>query len=221
MTLRILLVDDHEIVRVGLKALLEAEPDLEVVAEADTAQAAVEQYLLHRPDIAVIDLRLPDDSGLEAARRIRERYPDARIILLTSFVNEAFIAQALRVGVQAYVLKEVAGDELIKAIREVGQGRVLFDINAAGSLLAHADTQSGTQHTPFEGLSPREMEVLALVAQGLSNREIGRRLRLSEGTVRNYVSAIIEKLNLRNRVELATYAVKHRIQDWVPYLGNE
>ena len=221
MTLRILLVDDHEVVRLGLKSLINAEPDLEVVAEADTAEEAVRQYLLHRPDVVVMDLRLPDHSGLEAARRIRERYPNAAIVLLTSFVNEAFVAQALRTGVRAYVLKEVGGDELLQAVRAVGHGENLLDVDSAGDLLTRADLQQTAQDTPFSGLSPREMEVLALVSRGLSNREIGQHLRLSEGTVRNYVSAIMEKLNFRNRVELATYAVKHRIHDWVPYLSAD
>ncbi len=221
MTLRILLVDDHEVVRLGLKALINAEPDLEVVAEAGTAQEAVRQYLLHRPDVAVMDLRLPDHSGLEAARRIRERYPNASIVLLTSFVNEAFVAQALRVGVKGYVLKEVGSDELLRVVRAVGRGETLLDVDSAGDLLTRADLQQTGQDTPFSGLSPREMEVLALVSKGLSNREIGQRLRLSEGTVRNYVSTIMEKLNFRNRVELATYAVKHRINDWVPYLSED
>ncbi len=221
MTLRILLVDDHEVVRLGLKALINAEPDLEVVAEAGTAQEAVRQYLLHRPDVVVMDLRLPDHSGLEAARRIRERYPNASIVLLTSFVNEAFVAQALRVGVKGYVLKEVGSDELLRVVRAVGRGETLLDVDSAGDLLTRADLQQTGQDTPFSGLSPREMEVLALVSRGLSNREIGQRLRLSEGTVRNYVSTIMEKLNFRNRVELATYAVKHRISDWVPYLSED
>lgn len=220
--LRLLIVDDHEVVRMGLRALLDAEPDMTVVAEAATAQEALEMAQRHRPDVAVVDVRLPGTSGLELCRELRQRYPRTQVVILTSFLTEELVTQALRAGASGYVLKDVSTDELLRAIRAAAQGKTALDPLTAQHMVSHLRRlEMERQAQAFEGLSQREMQVLALVAQGLSNREIGERLYLSEGTVRNYVSNIMEKLGLRNRIELATYAVAHHIFDFIEGLDEE
>ncbi len=212
--IRLLIVDDHEVVRLGLRTLLEDEPDLEVVAEAGTAEEALVQVANHRPDVVILDIQLPGRSGLEACHDIRKQFPDTRVVILTSYGGESFAEQALRAGASGYVLKQVGNEELVRAVRAANRGEVSLDPRTAARVVARLkDLQSQVEMNAFRVLSPRELDVLALVAQGKSNKEIGKGLNLSEITVRNYISTILEKLQLRNRIELATYAVQHRIDE--------
>lgn len=212
--IRLLIVDDHEVVRLGLKTLLESEPDLKVVAEAGTAEEALLQTGNYRPDIAILDIQLPGRSGLDACREMRARFPQTRIVMLTSSVNENFAVEALKAGASGYVLKQVGGDELVRAIRAAHNGELALDPKTAAQVVARLNSlQKKDEADAFRDLSPREMDVLALVARGWSNKEIGEELNLSEITARNYVTAMLEKLHLRNRVELAAYAIRNHIEE--------
>ena len=197
--LRLLLVDDHHIVRLGLRALLGAEPDLEVVGEAGAAAQAIELAERLRPDIILMDVRLPDQSGISACQRIRSLWPEIQVLILTSFADEALVLEAINAGAAGYVLKQVGSDDLVRAVRAIGQG---------DAVLAEREAQL----TAFRDLSEREVQVLAQLTEGKTNVEIAAVLMLSEKTVRNHVSAIFEKLGLTNRIEAATYAVRHHIE---------
>ncbi|GAB4483529.1 MAG: response regulator transcription factor [Anaerolineales bacterium] len=212
--IRLLIVDDHEVVRLGLRTLLESEPDLQVAAEAGNAQQALIQAESQRPDVVIMDIQLPGVSGLEACREIRRKFPQIQVVMLTSSVNEAFLLEALRAGAAGYVLKQVGSDELVRAIRAAQRGELALDPKSAAHVVARLnELQNKAEADAFRELSPREMEVLNLVAQGQNNREIGQALHLSEITARNYVTALLEKLQLRNRVELAAYAIRHHIEE--------
>ncbi len=221
MAIRVLLVDDHEVVRAGLRQWLETEPDISVVAEASTAQEALVKVKESRPDVVVMDLRLPDQSGLAAIRTLRKRSPNLGIVILSSYANERFLTEALALRVNAYVLKETGSDELLRSIRAAAQGEHLLTRASIPAILNQHQPSRTSSDYPFASLSARELEILALLAQGLTNREIGQKLYLSEGTVRNYISSMMEKLGLRNRVELAAYALRHNIHDWIPPLVEE
>lgn len=214
--IRVLIVDDHQVVRLGLRTLLESEPDMKVVAEAGTAEEALLQAANHRPDVVILDIQLPGRSGLDVCRQMTRQFPEMRVVMLTSSVNEGFVLEALRAGVAGYVLKQVGNDELVRAIRAAHRGEAALDPKTSSQLIARLNRlQKAAEGSAFRDLSPREMEVLALVAQGLSNKEIGERLNLSEITVRNYITTMLEKLHLHNRVELAVYAVHHHIEEFV------
>lgn len=215
--LRILLVDDHEVVRVGLRALLERYPHLQVVGEAGDAEAAVAEALRLQPDVVVMDVRLPGRSGIEACRDIRARLPDARVIMLTSFEEDKALFQAIAAGACGYVLKQIGSEALVRAIEAVGRGEALLDPAVTERVLQRVrETAAERDRQAFAGLTGQEMRVLAQVARGLSNKEIARRLGLREKTVRNYVSDILAKLELTSRVQAATYAQQHRIEELVP-----
>lgn len=212
--IRLLIVDDHEVVRLGLRTLLEGEPDLKVVAEAGTADEALLQTENHRPDVVILDIQLPGRSGLDACRDIRKQFPHTQVVMLTSSVSESFALEALRAGAAGYVLKQVGNDELVRAIRAAHNGETALDPKTAARLVARLnELQKKTEADAFRDLSPREMDVLVLVSRGASNKEIGLELNLSEITARNYVTAIMEKLHLRNRVELAAYAIRNHIEE--------
>ncbi len=212
--IRLLIVDDHEVVRLGLRTLLADEPDLEVVAEAGTAEEALVQVANHHPDVVVLDIQLPGRSGLEACHDIRRQFPETQVVILTSHGGDSFAEQALRAGAAGYVLKQVGNEELVRAVRAARRGEIALDPKTATKVVARLkDLQTRAESSAFRDLSQRELDVLALVARGESNREIGQAINLSEITVRNYVSNILEKLHLRNRIELATYAVQHRIEE--------
>jgi len=214
--IRLLIVDDHEVVRLGLRTLLEGEPDLKVVAEAGTAEEALLQTQNQRPDVVILDIQLPGRSGLDACRDIRKNFPQTQAVMLTSSVNENFALEALRAGAAGYVLKQVGGDELVRAIRAAHKGETALDPKTAARLAARLnDLQKKTEADAFRDLSLREMDVLLWVSRGASNKEIGAELNLSEITARNYVTALMEKLHLRNRVELAAYAIRNHIEERV------
>lgn len=210
--IRLVIVDDHQVVRIGLKALLAAEADFQIVAEAGNAREALLEVERNRPDVAILDVRLPGPSGLEVCRQIRERYPLTRVVMLTSYANEAFIFEALRAGASGYILKQVGGDELVRAIRAAARGEMAMDPQVTVRMAERLkELEKLEEGNAFRNLSEREVQVLAQVAKGKSNRQIGTELGLSEVTVRNYVSTMLEKLDLRNRVELATFAIQNRI----------
>jgi two-component system response regulator DevR len=212
--IRLLIVDDHEVVRLGLRTLLETEPDLRVVAEAGTAEEALVQTANHHPDVVILDIQLPGRSGLDACRDIRQKFPQSQVVMLTSSANENFALEALRAGAAGYVLKQVGGDELVRAVRAAHNGETALDPKTAARLVARLnELQKKTEADAFRDLSQREMEVLNLVARGWNNKEIAQALNLSEITARNYVTTIMEKLHLRNRVELAAYAIRNHIEE--------
>ncbi|HEX9369431.1 MAG TPA: response regulator transcription factor [Roseiflexaceae bacterium] len=215
--LRLLLVDDHQVVRLGLRALLEGEPDIVVVGEAGTAAEAVEMVGRLQPAIVLMDVRLPDQSGIAACQQIRQRWPAVPVLMLTSFADEDLVLEAISAGAAGYVLKQVGTDDLLRAVRAVGRGDAVLDPTVTRQLLARVRRAEHESHSAaFQDLSERELEVLALVAEGKTNAEIAEALVLSEKTARNHVSTILEKLGLTNRIEAATYAVRHHIERFLP-----
>ena len=214
MKTRVLLVDDHEIVRLGLMTLINDQAEMEVVGEAGSAAEALRAVERLRPHVVLMDIRLPGEGGIEAARRIADRFPDTRVVMLTSYVDDELVVQSIRAGAVGYVLKQVGNEELLRAIAAAARGEALIDPSTTARLLSRVrDYERKSDEDAFRELSEREMDVLVEVAQGKKNAEIGQALNLSEKTVRNYVSSILEKLHLDNRIELATYAIKHRISD--------
>jgi two-component system, NarL family, response regulator DevR len=210
--LRILLVDDHEVVRLGLTTLLEDVPHTTVVGEAGTGEEALQACQSLAPDLVLLDIRLPDQNGLDVCRQISQRWPQTRVVILTSFVNDELVADAILAGATGYVLKQVGNQELLRAIEAVRQGKALLDPEVTQRVLQRIRrTERLLDASAFRELSRRETEVLLLVSQGKGNQEIADALAVSEKTVRNHVSSLLEKLSLSNRVELATYAVTHHI----------
>jgi two-component system response regulator DevR len=214
--LRVLLVDDHEVVRVGLRALIERQPGMEVVGEAATAREAVSQTGRFAPDVVVLDVRLPGSSGLEACRQIKARWPETRIIILTSFPDDEVLFDAISAGADGYVLKQVGSDDLIRALERVGRGESLLDPSVTDRVFARIrEARRQERANAFASLSRQEMQILALITEGQTNREIGQVLHLSEKTVRNYVSEILNKLGLTSRAQAAAYAARHRVEDYL------
>jgi DNA-binding NarL/FixJ family response regulator len=209
---RILLVDDHAIVRLGLTTLLNDQPDMEVVGEASTAGGAVIAVEKLRPDVVLMDIRLPGEGGIEATRQVTTRFPESKVVILTSFADDELVMRAISAGAMGYVLKQVGNEELLRAIQAAARGEALLDPSTTARLLSRvrfADRKA--EEDAFRDLTDREMDVLAPLARGKTNAEIGRLLNLSEKTVGNYVSAMFEKLGLNNRIELAAYAYEHHL----------
>lgn len=214
--LRIIIVDDHEVVRLGLRALLERHPSFSVVDEAGTAKEAVQKVLQHRPEVVVMDIRLPGGNGIEACREIVSQAPDTKVIMLTSFAEDDMLFEAIAAGAAGYVLKQIGGDDLVRAIESVGRGEALLDPILTQRVFARVrEAQRKDEQSAFNQLTDQEMRVLGLVAEGKTNREIAQALFLGEGTVRNYVSSILSKLSLTNRAEAAAYAVQHNIRAYL------
>jgi two-component system response regulator DevR len=208
--LRILLVDDHEVVRLGLKALLGRHPDFEVVGEAANADEALARTLALKPDVIVMDIRLPGASGIQATRTIVQRRPETKVIILTSYAEDELLMEAIEAGAAGYVLKQIGGGDLTRALEAVARGESLLDPALTGRVfqrLRQAVRQE--RGSAFRDLTEQEVKILRLVADGLTNKEIGGRLYLSEKTVRNYVSAILGKLGLASRSQDAAFAVQH------------
>ncbi len=216
--LRILIVDDHAVVRAGLKMVLEQQPDFIVVAEAESGSEAVRQAQTHRPDIVVMDIRMPGGlSGIEACEQINEHVPDSKVIMLTSYAEDELVMDAVRAGAVGYVLKRVGSNDLIDAIRTIGRGDALIDPSMTKALLEEVRQAAQVKEaSAFSGLTPQEMRILALMVEGLTNREIAAQLFLGEGTVRNYVGNILSKLQVSNRAEAAVFAVKNHIERHLP-----
>ena len=211
---RILLVDDHEVVRLGLRALLERNPQLEVIAEAATAREAIEQVIQYAPDVVVMDIRLPGGSGIEACEEISEKYPNSKVIMLTSYAEDEMLFSAIRAGASGYVLKQIEGESLVRAIEAVGRGEALLDPAVTQRIFQEVRKAAREEEaSAFAALTQQEKHVLLLVSEGKTNREIAKALFLGEGTVRNYVSSILSKLGVSNRAEAAAYAVEHNLRD--------
>jgi two-component system, NarL family, response regulator DevR len=208
-SLRIFLVDDHEVVREGLAELLNDVPDFEVVGEAGTAQQAVSRILAARPDVAVLDLRLPDGSGVDVCREVRSALPETHCLILTSYDDQDAVLASVLAGASGYVLKEVRSDALIDAIRQAAMGRSLIDPALIAAVVARVTDKSPTD-TKLATLTEREREVLELVAEGLTNKQIGERMFLSEKTVKNYVSSLLAKLGMERRTQAAVFATELR-----------
>ncbi len=214
MTLRLLLVDDHEVVRLGMKALLERHQGFTVVAEADSEEDALEQALAHEPDIVLMDIRLAGGSGIEACQKIKNALPDTKVIMLTSFAEDELLFAAIRAGASGYVLKQVGGGDLVRALEATARGESMLDPSLTQRVFVEVRRSIKKEEAvAFVDLTGQERQVLALIAAGKTNREIASELFLSEGTVRNYVSSILSKLNVSNRAEAAAYAIKHHLQD--------
>ena len=212
--LRVLLVDDHQIVRLGLRTLIDDQDNMEVVGEADNTQQALRLVAQLRPNVVLMDIRLPGESGIEVTQKITTQYPECRVIMLTSYGDDDLILRAVRAGASGYVLKQVGNEMLLNAITAAGKGEAALDPATTARLLAHVRAaERRADDDAFRDISERELEVLAQVARGKTNADIGKLLHLSEKTVRNYVSSVLEKLGMNNRIELAAYALEHHIFD--------
>jgi DNA-binding NarL/FixJ family response regulator len=208
-SIRVFLVDDHEIVRRGIADLLEAEADLEVVGEAGTAAQARTRIAATKPDVAVLDVRLPDGSGIDVCREVRSTMPDVRCLILTAYDDDDALRAAVIAGASGYVLKDVRGGKLIESVRLAAAGKNLIDPVIASRVVSQLKSTTTTDPL-LDGLSLRERQILALIADGLTNRQIGDRLTLAEKTVKNYVSSLLSKLGLEHRTQAAILQVEHR-----------
>ncbi len=214
--LRIMLVDDHEVVRLGLRSLLERHANFEVIAEADTEATAIEQAIIHEPDIILMDIRLAGGSGVAATEEIMMRLPTTKIIMLTSYAEDEMLFSAIRAGAMGYVLKQVGSGDLLRAIELAARGESTLDPTLTQRVFSEVRRSIQREEAAaFGDLTPQEMHVLALIAEGHTNREIADALFLSEGTVRNYVSSILSKLGVSNRAEAAAYAIQHHLKDYI------
>ncbi len=213
---RILIVDDHEVVRLGLRALLDRHPDFEVVGEASTADEAVIKTLDRRPDVVVMDIRLPGGSGIGACEQIVAQAPECKVVMLTSYAEDEMLFNAIRVGASGYVLKQIGGAELIRVIETIGRGESLLDPALTSRVFAEVRRAAvAAEAAAFSELTPQELHVLSGIASGKTNREIAEILHLSPGTVRNYVSNILSKLSVANRAEAAAYAVENHLSAFI------
>jgi len=212
--IRVLICDDQDVVREGLSAILGTAPGIEVVGMAEDGARAVELTEKHKPDIILMDLNMPGMNGIQATRVIRERFPSARILALTTYDADEWVFDAIRAGAAGYLLKDTPRAGLIKAVEGTVSGQTFVDPSVAGKLFAHvAGTTVVHDTTVAESLSPREREILRLLADGLPNTEIAKQLFLSEGTVRNYVSGIFTKLGVTDRTQAAVIALRHGLVD--------
>ncbi len=219
--LRVLVVDDHEVVRMGLRLLLRGNPNFELVGEASTAEEALRLVDLTRPDLVVLDVRLPDSSGIEACREIRTRHPDTQVLILTAYADDDFVTGAVQAGAAGYVLKRAGSQELLQALEALARGEAILDPAVTRAVLSRLEVEGRTsREAAFRGLSRLELEILGRVAEGKTNREIAAELYLAEKTVRNYVSRILTKLGFDNRVEAAAFAIRHRIHDLLAREGG-
>ncbi len=214
--LRLLLVDDHEVVRLGMRALLERHANFTVVGEASTEEEALLQAIELTPDIVLMDIRLAGGSGIEACQKIKDNVPDAQVIMLTSFAEDELLFAAIRAGATGYLLKQIGASDLIRAIEMAARGESMLDPSLTQRVFFEVRRSIQKEEAAaFQDLTSQERQVLLLIAQGKTNREIATELFLSEGTVRNYVSSILSKLNVSNRAEAAAYAIQHHLQEHI------
>lgn len=215
--LKIMLVDDHEVVRLGIKALLSNYPAYEVVAEAANADEAISTALEYKPDVIIMDIRLPGKSGIEATKEIMDDLPETKIIMLTSFAEDDLLFDAINAGAYGYILKQIGSDDLINALDAIGRDEALLDPALTQKVFRRVrEASRKATDEAFATLSDQEIRILALISEGKTNKEIAADIFLSEKTVRNYVSSILSKLNLKTRSEAAAYAVKHGVEDYLP-----
>ncbi|MFN6550092.1 hypoxia response regulator transcription factor DosR/DevR [Mycolicibacterium septicum] len=203
--IRVFLVDDHEVVRRGLIDLLSADPELDVIGEADSVAQALARVPALAPDVAVLDVRLPDGNGIELCRELLSRMPDLRCLMLTSFTSDEAMLDAILAGASGYVVKDIKGMELAKAIKDVGAGKSLLDNRAATALMAKLRGDA-ERSDPLAGLTQQERVLLDLLGEGLTNRQIAARMFLAEKTVKNYVSRLLAKLGMERRTQAAVFA---------------
>jgi two-component system, NarL family, response regulator DevR len=208
VTTRVFLLDDHEIVRRGLIELINAESDMEVVGEAGTAADAVGRIGATTPDVAVLDYQLPDGNGVEVCRDVRDRYPNIACLMLTAFSDDDALFSAIMAGARGYVLKQIRGNDLVDSIRRVAKGEQLLDATLTARVLDRLRTPPKEEIDPLALLSPQERQILTLIADGLTNRQIGDRMFLAEKTVKNYVSSVLTKLGMERRTEAAVFAAR-------------
>ena len=205
--IRLMIVDDQKLMRQGLRTLLELEGGFEIVAEVGDGQAALDAYAELQPDVVLMDIRMPGMDGVEATRRLHGQWSDARVIILTTFNDDAYVFEALRVGALGYLLKDLSGQELANAVRTVANGGALIDPSVARKVVAEFARLTPPARPMNDGLpeplTEREIDVLRLLAEGLSNREIGNKLSLTEGTVKNYVTNVLQKIGARDRTQAA------------------
>jgi DNA-binding NarL/FixJ family response regulator len=211
--LRLLVVDDHEVVRQGLVSLLDRREHFQVVAEAGTAAEAVEMARKFEPDLVVMDVRLPDGSGIEACREIRAEFPNTRVVILTSYPDEEAVLSAIIAGASGYLLKQIRGRDLVSALESVGRGESLLDPAVTEKVLDRVRRiATGTYTDEMAQLTQQEQKILLLVAEGKTNKEIASEVFLSDKTVKNYVSSILSKLNLERRAQAAAFVARHRLK---------
>ncbi len=210
--LRLLVVDDHEVVRQGLVALLDRRPGFQVVAEAGTVEDSLIEARRHKPDLVIMDVRLPDGSGIEACRDIRAELPETRVVMLTSFPDDEAVFSAIVAGASGYLLKQIRARDLVSALEAVGRGESLLDPAVTEKVLARVrQIAAGEVQDELAGLTPQERKILMLVAEGKTNKEIAGEIFLSDKTVKNYVSSILAKLNLERRAQAAAFVAQHRL----------
>lgn len=204
---KVFLVDDHEVVRRGLVDLLGADPELDVVGEAGSVAEAMARVPAARPDVAVLDVRLPDGNGIELCRDLLSRMPDLRCLILTSYTSDEAMLDAILAGASGYVVKDIKGMELARAVKDVGAGRSLLDNRAAAALMAKL-RDAAEKQDPLSGLTDQERTLLGLLSEGLTNKQIADRMFLAEKTVKNYVSRLLAKLGMERRTQAAVFATE-------------
>jgi two-component system, NarL family, response regulator DevR len=209
--LRLLVTDDHEVVRQGLVALLDRRAGFEVVAQAGTVAEAIAQAARFEPDVVVMDVRLPDGSGIEACREIRAARPETRVVMLTSYPDEEAVLSAIIAGASGYLLKQIRGRDLVSALESVGRGESLLDPAVTEKVLQRVRQMASGGADEMGGLTAQERKILLLVAEGKTNKEIAAEVFLSDKTVKNYVSSILSKLSLQRRTQAAAYVAKHHL----------
>ncbi|MEV6034162.1 response regulator transcription factor [Nonomuraea sp. NPDC052116] len=207
--IRVFLVDDHEVVRRGVAALLESEDDIEVIGEAGTAESAIARIVALKPEVAVLDVRLPDGNGVDVCREVRSRVPGLACLMLTSFADDDALFDAVMAGAAGYVLKQIHGSDLVGAVRTVAAGQSLLDPQTTAAMLQRLRDQAARKD-PLAALSDQERHILDLIGEGLTNRQIGEQLFLAEKTVKNYVSNLLAKLNMQRRTQAAALAARLR-----------
>lgn len=208
--IKVFLLDDHEVVRRGVRDMLDAEPDIQVVGEAGTMDQALARGPALRPDVAVLDVRLPDGDGITVCRELRARMPELVCLMLTSFDDDDALLDAIMAGASGYVLKQIGGSDLVSAVRTVASGQSMLDPATTARLMSslRGDDAVEEPNQPLSGLSPREREILTLIGEGLTNRQIGKQLYLSEKTVKNHISRLLAKLGVERRVQAAVLATQ-------------
>ncbi|MFC9557785.1 response regulator [Rhodococcus sp. NPDC056960] len=204
----VFLVDDHEVVRRGIAELLSTAPDLTVIGDAGTCAQALARIPALRPDVAVLDIRLPDGNGIELCRELRSHLPDLRCLMLTSYGDEQAMLDAILAGANGYALKDIRGTELTDAVRDIGSGKSLLDTRAAAALMEQLRAAPSAEENAVAGLSPQERILLELLGEGLTNRQIAARMFLAEKTIKNYVSRLLTKLGIERRTQAAVLAAK-------------
>ena len=219
---RLMLVDDHEVVRLGLRSLIQRFPKIDIVAEAGGESEAVAEALKHKPDVILMDIRLDGGSGIEATRQICAQRPQTKVIMLTSYADQELLFEAIRAGAVGYVLKQVGTGELLRTIKAASNGESIIDPALTPTLFnAVRASMAKEESAAFKELSKQEIHVLALIMEGRTNKQIGDEMFLSHGTIRNYVSNILGKLHVANRSEATAYAINHNLSDYMAQQAGE